>query len=232
MPKQMASKYPGRCRHCQLSIAVGDEILFVDSKEVYHYECRPSAYIVPKDPRVLGQDGLLFVDLETGGLDTENCAVCQLAGIATSNNFVIQDSFNIKIYPGRLAISERATEVHGMTKETLANEPSEARALLEFANWAAQFKNYRFAGYKCDFDLKFLYAMYQRQGFTDRLYELPPFDVLPIAQTKLNRLTVNHKLVTVANYFEIKSAGAHNALNDLYMTVQAARALENFEVAA
>lgn len=227
--KKMNAQYGGTCAQCRRSIVPGDEIEFVRSDEIYHYRCRPAFHKSPSDPRSLGQQGFLFVDLETGGLDEVGCAIVQIAAIATTNNLVILDHFKTYVRPQmNLTITEKATEVHGMTRELLAGAPSEEVALQKFATWANKFSGFRFAGYNCPFDLRFLAEFFFRNQFDEKLWLTPPFDVLDLAKEKLRGVTVNQKLVTVAEFFKLPNEGAHDALFDLFMTVQVTRELDSY----
>ncbi|HEY9678697.1 MAG TPA: 3'-5' exonuclease [Drouetiella sp.] len=220
------SKYPGTCANCREGYAIDDYIAYVSTKEVYHFDCRPTAG--EQDPDKFVQDGYLFTDTETGGTEKQSCALIQVAVIVTDNNFLIKDFWDGLICPPKnLVITERATEIHGWTREMLANERPEAEVIEEYLGFCRQFPNHRIAGQNVSYDLGMLEAAYERNRISAAgAYLQPAYDTLDIARRKLQKKTANHKLGTLAAYFGFNADAAHDALCDLFLNVQVARQLE------
>lgn len=219
-----AAKFASRCHaDCGTSIDVGNQCFRI-GQETYHLNCQP----IKHQPLAMGQDGFLFIDTETGGLDDQNCALIQVAVIATTENFVILDTFEGLIYPhNNLSITEKSIEVHGFTREKLQGNPREEKVMQNFAAFCRQYPKYRFAGYKAQYDQGFIAAALKRQDIRGELFLLPPFCLYEESRKKVSGLE-NYKLVTVAQHFGINMAGAHDAMNDIFGTLQLARVLANY----
>lgn len=241
----MDSKYGSRCVNpaCAEKIEIGDKIQFYGKGKVYHYDCRPLHLRAP-EWRKYKQCGFIFNDLETGGLNEQPgvdefgnqgpCGITQIAAIATSNNFVVQGMFNshVRCEPGLLYLPD-AMAIHGYSEADLAEHPSEKDAVGAFLEFCRPFKNYRFAGYNCPFDLRFLKAAMTRQQLKGDAWIEPALCLYLIAKESIAQelkvkpgLTDEQrkcKLTNVAEHLGIRNANAHNALVDLYMTVQVAR---------
>ncbi|GEM_PF-610024 len=220
------AKYPGTCRGCGEGIAANSSCEFYGKGEIYHYDCRPMGANGTAEAAALKQDGYLFIDLETGGINERTDAIVQIGALATSPNFLLRGKFQTLVSPPEnLVMSEGARKVHGYTREMLSSAPIEYEALANLLTWCEQFPNYRFSGYNCDFDLKFLNEGFDRCAMTPNHYLTPAFDLLNEARRKLGSKTANHKLVTVCEHLGIVKTKAHDALADIYMTVQVARGL-------
>lgn len=225
--KTIYAKFMGTCRACTEPIEAGALCEFYGKGEIYHFDCRPSGEHGKKQAEGLKQKGYLFIDLETGGITAKTDGIVQIGAIATSQNFLLQSKFQTLVNPpANLILSERAREVHGYTREMLADAPIEYEALSNLIDWCNQFPEYRFAGYNCAFDLDFLNQGFERNGMSKDHYLLPAFDLLGEAIRKLRGKTANHKLVTVCDYFKIEKKKAHDAVADIFMTVQVARELK------
>ena len=225
------AKYAGICAACRGShlenIKVGDEMVWYSSQEVYHWDCRPTG-MEPK-PDELQQEGYLFIDLETGGLNEREDGIVQVALITTSNNLLIKQTWSSLILPPHhLGIGQKAIEVHGWTREKLkdAGALSEQEVMEDLLMLYMSFPDHRFAGYNCPFDLKFLDQGFKRCGINVTPWLMPPFDLLVDARKKLRNKTANHKLGTVAKHYGFNTDNAHDALCDLFLTVSAARFLQ------
>lgn len=245
----MNSKYGSKCIGCNCKIEVGNKIQFYGKGKVYHFDCRPME-LRPPEWRKFTQRGFLFMDLETGGLN-ENpgvdefgnqgpCGITQIAAIATSNNYVVQDMFDTHIRCNtKLLYLPDAMKVHGYSEEDLNDFPEEYDALTRFFDFCRPYENYRVAGYNVPFDERFIRAAKKRHGIVDDVWIEPSLCLYQIAKESIADelkakpgLTDEQrkcKLTNVAEHLGIKSANAHNALVDLYMTVQVARKIAEFE---
>lgn len=211
---------------CDEPTKVGDFIAYVSNYEIYHFDCRPTYGEV--DESALQQDGYLFIDLETGGLSPDKSAIVQIAVIATDNNFLVKDTWSslIKPLPGQ-ELGDRSIEVHGLTAERLKNERDETEVIPEFIAWCEQYPNHRFAGQNCPFDDGFIRKCCKRLKIKwEKVCLFPAYDTLTIARRKLQDAVPNHQLSTLAGHFGFSADSAHDAMCDLFLTVQVGRALQ------
>lgn len=173
----------------------------------------------------------LFVDLETGGLYPDKHPVLQIAATITDLDFKIKAHFMSYIQPcPKLEITEEALAINQLKREDLQSafdEKSVALALHHFANLGTS--TARFAGYNCQFDLEFLACIWQRHNLLPAPYYVPWFDVYAVAKAKLasDSGLSNFKLASVATYFGLNTAGAHDAVQDLIMTIEIAKLLKS-----
>ncbi len=171
----------------------------------------------------------LFVDLETGGLYPTKHSILQVAAVITDLDFNIQGHFMSYVKPHpELEVTEQALAINKLTWENLEKAPPEktvAAALHNFANLFAE--KGRFAGYNCQFDLEFLSLMWQRHNIDVVPYHVPWLDIYTTAKSRLANIGLpNFKLVSVANHFGLNTDGAHDAIQDLFMTIQIAKYLK------
>ena len=175
-------------------------------------------------------DRYLFVDLETGGLYPAKHSILQIAAVITDLDFKIQGYFMSYLKPHpQLQITKEALVINQIKWEDLQNAPSEsavANALHHFASLSEQ--KARFAGYNCQFDLEFLSLMWKRQNTLNMPYQVPWLDIWAAAKSKLgnNAGLPNFKLGSVAKHFGIDATKAHDALEDLFMTIEIAKELK------
>lgn len=175
----------------------------------------------------------LFVDLETGGLYPKQHSILQVAAVLTDLDFNTHGYFMSYIKPHpELTVTKEALAINQLDWDYLQNAPEEsfvAAALQQFA--LLRGKKGRFAGYNCQFDLEFLTSMWKRQSIendTSVPYHVPWLDIYTCAKSKLgnNSGLPNFKLASVASYFGINTSGAHDALQDLFMTIEIAKQLK------
>lgn len=176
-------------------------------------------------------DKILWVDLETTGLDNNECAIVQIAALLENEEGKIVDSFVEWVKPHRTArIDEDALEVIGKTREEL-DEGIEGKVFMnEFIDFLGRhidrYNSYEklvFAGYNVKFDLDFLAKFFKRNGydyFFGFVYGMP-FDVGSmvmlgrifgvIDSDNLNK----NSLEAVCRYLDVKLNKKHDALDDI-----------------
>lgn len=165
----------------------------------------------------------LFIDTETTGLDENKNAIIQIAALQVSEDGLVQAEFSSRVRPFDGAeIEGRAIETNRRRFSELLDAPTEFEVCTKLRDWNGRFCHI-FAGYNCPFDQKFVWKMFQRTGTYTR-YSIPkegPLDVLKIARQLLKKPAevADHKLVTVAKHFGVLREGAHDALEDIKMTV-------------
>ncbi len=186
---------------------------------------------LPPENSHLTHNQYLFVDLETGGLYANKHSILQIAAVITDLDFKIQGYFMsyLKPHPD-LTVTKEALAINQINWEDLQNAPGESAVASTLHYFAALGEHKaRFAGYNCQFDLEFLSLMWKRQNTNIMPYQVPWLDIYTTAKSKLgNKMGLpNFKLASVAKYFGIDTAKAHDALEDLFMTIEIAKQLKS-----
>jgi len=131
------------------------------------------------------------IDVETTGLSPEKDKIVQLSAIRFVE-FAPVEVFNTYINPG-IHISEKATEINGITDDMIVNAPKFENILPSFMEFVG---NSTIIGYNFDFDIKFLRKSgYDNEIRKDRHY----FDVCKISRD-IDKDLSSHKLQTVCEY--------------------------------
>lgn len=149
-------------------------------------------------------------DLETTGTSVVNDDIIEISAIKVEDG-KITDTFSTLVNPER-RIPYYATQVNGITDEMVAEAPLLDQALGDFLEFAGK---HILVGHNIQsFDLNFIYdaAMSLFGVVVDNDF----IDTLYMSRSCLPQLQ-HHKLVDVAEYFQISNEGAHRALNDCIM---------------
>ena len=164
-----------------------------------------------------GQNYLIVFDLETTGLSSTKDRIIELAAIRyrvdKEFGFKEDDTLHLYINPG-IVISEKITELTGITNEFLEDKPSEAEAFEEIEEF---FGETVVSGYNVRaFDVKFMEELYARNGSK---YETKGVvDAIQMARDRIEKAEIgNYKLVTVGGYFGFEF-NAHTAIGDTQTT--------------
>lgn len=175
---------------------------------------------------------VLWLDVETTGLDAVVNDVIQIAGIIEIDGKVDVE-FDFSIQPHNWDnINPKALEVSGTTMDDLLRfeMPHDVKTQLEglFMRYVDKFdKTDKFvmAGYNVDFDARFMKQFWNKCGdkWWGSFVEYKNYDVYPLFKTYADaaQITVpNHKLVSAAEHFGLSfgDEGAHNALGDIRVT--------------
>lgn len=158
--------------------------------------------------RLLLKDFVIF-DIETSGFKKECCDILEISALKVING-EIADTFSTLIKP-KNRLSPEAMRVNGITYDMVKDAPNIGYALGNFLEFIA---NNPLFGYNVGFDKGFVNYNLVKLGQKELTNEI--IDVLPIAKKLLPHLP-NHKQTTIANFFNIKTQGAHRALNDCVM---------------
>lgn len=175
---------------------------------------------------------IIFIDTETGGVNSEKAALIQLSGIIRIDKKDVE-KFNFYIKPFENSeVNEKALEVQGRTLEELKTDKyvEEKEVYKQFIKLLDKYidkydKTDKFivAGYNVRFDVDVLKAFFQRHGnnflfsyldssMLDPLYSirlLQIAEVLPVLE--------NNKLETWCKHFGIELK-AHDSLEDIEAT--------------
>ena len=160
---------------------------------------------------------IVAFDVETPGLDTTNDFVIQLSAVKVTSNFEVIEEFNEFIKPNIVdfTISEGALEKHGFTKEFIKENGSDmvdvGKRFIEFID-GCDMLSYN----GNNFDIKILLKDLRNAG-----YELSLNDRVFYDSMALEKILNPRKLEAVyARYTGKTLEGAHNALCDVYATIE------------
>lgn len=172
---------------------------------------------------------VLWIDTETTGLNHWEHDIIQLSGMVEVDG-KIKKTFNYKCQPINWGtIQDKALEVHGMDRETLATFDGPHITQGTFEGMLGQYVNkfdksdkFTLAGYNIGFDLDFLKSWWKRCGaqYFGSYFEYKPLDVYPLAcmaQDFYGWPVPNHKLATIADFMGIELK-AHDAMSDITVT--------------
>ena len=149
-------------------------------------------------------------DMETTGVSPESDRVVEISVVKVKNGKIIHE-FGTLVNPG-MPIPDNASRINGITDDMVADSPFFEHVLEEFMDFVG---NMVLVGHNIHaFDMKFLYRdAYRNWGKT---IGNDYVDTLRIARAYLPDLE-HHRLVDLAEYYEIPSDVAHTALNDCRM---------------
>lgn len=160
---------------------------------------------------------VIAFDLETTGLDAKTNRIIEFGGIKLQidNNGKITSGEELHLYinPDD-SLSEKITEITGITPEFLADKPSEKDVFDQIYSFVGD--KPILLGHNVKFDIRFLENTYQRYGKS--LKPSGILDTLDMSRDCLGTLVENHKLATVAGYYGI-DAKFHSAIEDIRATV-------------
>lgn len=175
---------------------------------------------------------IIFIDTETGGVNTEKSALIQLSGIIRVNKKDVE-TFNFFIKPFENSeVNEKALEVQGRTLEELKTEKyvEEKEVYKQLVNLLDKYvdkydKTDKFivAGYNVRFDVDMLKAFFQRHGnnflfsYLDSSMLDPLYSIRLLQVAGILPVLENNKLETWCKHFGIELK-AHDSLEDVKAT--------------
>jgi DNA polymerase III subunit alpha, Gram-positive type len=161
-----------------------------------------------------GLDKLTYVifDLETTGLESLRDEIIEIGAIKIENREV-KDVFNKLVKPEKL-VSSHITELTGISQEMLENEPPIKPVLAQFMEFIGD--NILIA-HNAEFDSGFIKTQLKK-NFNKDLTNTT-ICTLHISRDVLPNLD-NHKLHTIANYYNLNVVNRHRAIGDVELTLQ------------
>ncbi len=152
------------------------------------------------------KDSFVVFDLETTGLSPKDDAITEIGAVIVENG-EITESYDTFVNPAR-HISEKITQLTGITDEMVAGAPSQeqaVRAFFEFVDGRVLIAHNAHG-----FDIRFLTQAAQRYNI-----EFSPtyIDTLPLSQALYVGLR-NYKLDTIGKHLEIPPFNHHRACDD------------------
>lgn len=163
-------------------------------------------------------DYIVF-DIETTGLDSSYDEVIEIGAIKVHNNKIVS-KFNSLVKP-KNEIDEYITELTGITNEMVKDAPTIEEILPEFMNYVG---NDILIGHNVNFDINFIYDNLYRNKFDVLTNDF--IDTMRISRKLLPELP-HHRLIDLANYFEIDATNNHRSLKDCEITMNVYEQLKN-----
>lgn len=157
-------------------------------------------------------DDYVLVDIETTGLSPINDDIIEIGAIKVVQNKIV-DTYNELIRINK-RLPDKIVSLTGITDEMLRNGRMPSTVLKEFVNFV---NDNVIIGHNVNFDLGFLCDKCKK--YLDYNLNNDYIDTLYLAR-KLVPNSINHKLGTLAKYFNISYAGAHRGLKDVEITYE------------
>lgn len=171
-------------------------------------------------------NGVIFVDIETSGLNEGKNEIIQIAAIHGPT----KDNYEQKIKFDERNADSKALELNHYTKEAWENALSQEQALKEFSSFCKRHTSIEkiskrgrpwytaaLSGYNINFDVKFLKYAYQKYEifipFDYRVY-----DVYEMAKWMYPDRR-SYKLTDIAKFLGVYDENAHDAFADVRMTM-------------
>jgi DNA polymerase III epsilon subunit-like protein len=117
---------------------------------------------------------LVFVDLETTGLDVDQHGIIEIGSLFETDGKREDDDFHSLANPGDVEFTESAADVHKIPREVIAAAPPLYEVLQRFDRRCAD--GAVISGWNTKFDEAFLYKAYKRYGLPWR-FDYHIFDV-------------------------------------------------------
>ena len=179
-----------------ITIGIGNDIKKERSSKGKNLIEFPSEYIV--------------FDIETTGLDSQFNEIIEIGAIKVKDGKII-DNFNTLVKP-EYEIDDFITDLTGITNEMVAQAPSIQEVLPKFLKYV---ESYILVGHNINFDINFVYDWALILGLSPLTNNF--VDTMRIGRRALPELE-HHRLIDLAEYFDIDTNGNHRALKDVYIT--------------
>lgn len=181
-----------------MKVLYGMEAYFVDD----------TAKAIYGDEEITFDDEFVVFDVETTGLSALTCKLAEIGAVRVCNGKVLE-VFNTFVNP-EMPISEKITELTGITDEMVADAPKTGEAVRMFLDFIG---DRTLVAHNATFDMSFIRKAAEDNGF--------PFDNAYIDTLSMSRFVnpdlKNHKLDTVAEHFGLGDFNHHRASDDAEM---------------
>lgn len=162
-------------------------------------------------------ENVVFIDLETTGLNPEKDMITQLAAVNITLPNAHLRTFNVYVKPDNgISVPEKIREMTGITDELLDTlGKSEEKALSAFGEWLMG-ESFIFAGHNVQFDLCFMMEAIKRHGqacgsLKNALDHAGYFDTLTVYK---DRRPSPHNLHAALTEYGSTFVSHHHALED------------------
>lgn len=156
------------------------------------------------------KENFFALDFETTGLDPDNDKVVEICAVHFKNGKIVE-KYNTLVNPG-VNIPVDASIIHNITDDMVVDAPNELEAFQNLCNFLGDAVNGN--GYICahnsSFDIAFLKTAMLDFGISINVLHI---DTLGLSEELVHDI-YNHKLKTMAEYFNINSYSSHRAFND------------------
>ena len=173
--------------------------------------------------KILLPDDYTIIDIETTGLMPMCDEIIELSALKIRNN-EIADSFTSLVRPEMLeenGLDEFITNLTGITYDMLVKQKTSKEILPDFVKFIG---NDLLVGYNINFDINFIYDEYYTSSHLK--FNNDFVDLMRIVKKHCKELK-NHKLATVAEYYNINSDNAHRGLEDCKITYEVYKCVKN-----
>lgn len=162
---------------------------------------------------------LIFLDLETTGLEVQNHEIIEIGAIRISSKFPfeIEEELSIKVAPLNIEKADKkALKVNGFTEEKWKDAMSLQKALKILEDFS---KNGVIAGYNISFDWAFLHKAYSEIG-KEEPFHYHRLDVLSMAYLKFysDKSVIRFNLSNICETLKVPRGNKHEALEDARAT--------------
>ena len=158
-------------------------------------------------------DRIVFLDIETTGLNPEVNDIIEIAGVISSPPFeVVEKSLSIKVKPENIqTASPVALKLNGYNEKELESAVPLKQAMQEFSMFAG---GKIWCAHNASFDISFIKSKFNKVGIPLEKIGFYVFDTLSIGWALLPHGSVeNYKLSTIAERFGIpREADRHEAI--------------------
>lgn len=155
-------------------------------------------------------ENYVVFDFETTGISTARDEIIEISAVKVAGHQPVAQ-FSKLVNPQR-PIPAAASRVNGITDRMVADQPVLEAVLPEFLEFIG---NETLIGHNIrTFDMPFLYRAAEERLSVPVKNDY--IDTLPMARSCLPQLS-RHRLVDLAEYFQVSTKGAHRALNDCIM---------------
>ena len=159
----------------------------------------------------LKNNTFIVFDLETTGLNHEDCKIVEIGAVKVENGKITQ-KFSTFVDP-ETEIPLDATAIHGITDAMVMGAPKVGEALGDFYKFC---EGSTLIAYNIDFDYKFINYYGRKSGY---LFNHPQKDAMVLARQYIKGLK-NYKLKTVVESLGITLSNAHRAYFDAAATAE------------
>lgn len=155
------------------------------------------------------------IDTETTGLSAQRDQIVEISAVKIRDKHIV-DRFTTLVNP-QIAIPKSATDIHGITDQMVANQPTIDKVLPAFLDFI---DGEILLGHNIPYDLRMINS-YLEENINHQLV-----DTMLVARKKLPQLN-NHKLITIIKHYNLGESQDHRSMSDCLYTYQVYEMLKN-----
>jgi len=156
-------------------------------------------------------DNYIIFDIETTGLDSSYDEIIEIGAIRIENNKVVS-KFQSLVKPN-IEIDDYISELTGITNDMVKDAPKIEDVLPQFMEFVG---NEILIGHNVNFDINFIYDNLYINNY--KVLKNDFIDTMRLARKLLPELP-HHRLIDLADYFNIDFSNNHRALRDCEITL-------------